>query len=362
MRALLVFVLAASTVLYSCRKSQTPKSNELDEPVDTTTYFYTPVSIGKGVVAGSVYKTNEFAAFTDLTFFDKAWFIVYRVGSNHVGGTDGVIKILKSTDTKTWQVDKTIALNGLDLRDPKLEIDTYSNKLYLTFFSSEKTGKKLNYICEYKRAHQWTVPEQMSSETDKGLNFLLWRLTYYKNKMFSVGYRFPISNDSTYKGGIELFESTKDFKQYKSLGNLEMAGVPTEATVRFDENSIMYCISRTEKKNSPMGIAYPPYQKMRWIEEAFLTRISSPNFLLYKKHFLITGRDGRTGILKFISYDPKASKVEKVFSFPFAGKETGYAGMCFNPSNPNELLISYYSIEANGSSIFLARIDLSQFL
>jgi hypothetical protein len=61
-------------------------------------------------------------AFTDLIRFGDAWICVFRESTSHVPGTNGVIRVLRSSDTKTWESVAAVSENGVDLRDPKVSI------------------------------------------------------------------------------------------------------------------------------------------------------------------------------------------------------------------------------------------------
>ncbi|WP_217602695.1 hypothetical protein [Chitinophaga sp. GbtcB8] len=324
-----------------------------------STFKYEPKQLTKGILLGEIYSTENFAAFTDIAYYNNNWYVVFRAGTAHADNQPGKIKILKSKDATTWKVEKIIATKNIDLRDPKLTIDTFHNDLYLNYFGRniKDGGVRVNYLVQYNKRTAWNVqPASIDLDGVGQDRFVLWRFTYSRNKMYCAGYRVPLSNSTT--NGIGLFESERTFKRFKSVGSVDLGGTPSEATIRFDAEHKMYFIIRTEDTNSPIGISTPPeYVKLKWIPDPLIMRLSSPNFLIYKNKLLITGRDGTTGIFKFLVFDLTTMKVQKIYTFP-SGKETGYAGMSFNPDNADEMLISYYSIRDKESVIYLAKVDL----
>src|SRR4030095_555581 len=61
-------------------------------------------------------------AFTSLIRCDDAWICVFRESTSHVPGKNGVIRVLRSSDTKTWESAAEVSETGVDLRDPKVSI------------------------------------------------------------------------------------------------------------------------------------------------------------------------------------------------------------------------------------------------
>ena len=59
-------------------------------------------------------------ASTDLVLHGSELVLAFREGDGHVGGADGVVRILTSTDGKSWTSRARVALEGIDLRDPEL--------------------------------------------------------------------------------------------------------------------------------------------------------------------------------------------------------------------------------------------------
>jgi hypothetical protein len=352
--------LLASLFLFSACKKESALVN------DTGTVFnFATTKADPGIDIGDIYTTQNFAAFTDLANYSGSWYAVFRIGTSHAGGEDGQIKILTSTDGSAWKVMSNIAVNNYDLRDPKLTIDSLNNDLYLSFFGRNVLKHNRiaieNYISKFdKSSNSWGPVKQIQYNSINGNQFILWRYTYFKGKMYCAGYQSPVGVDNI--NNLCLFESSSnDFLNYKSIGEPLLTGTSSETTLRFAGNDSMYLIARTETINSPIGISLPDYKNTSWINNPLFTILASPDFLIYKNKLLITGRDSREHNFKFFCYNLNSKKVEKVYIFP-SGSETGYGGMSFNPGNKNELWITYYSISGEASSIKLAIMNLPAFL
>jgi hypothetical protein len=353
-------ITASMFVLYSfCGCTKEVILNDLGN-----SFTYNPLRITSGITIGDVYNSKNFAAFTDITYYNNVWYIVFRVGTKHIGGLNGEIKVLKSNDAITWTVQDIIVNDTLDLRDPKFVIDSANNSLYLKYtgIKYETSSKKIfGFMALYSTTNQgWTKSQQITYD-NTGEQFLFWRLTYSKGKMYSAAYRSPILGGYT-TDNICLFNNKTNFETYASIGKLNLGKSPNEATIRFDESDNMYFLIRREAADVALGISTSAdYTKVKWLEDPLSIRLSSPNFLFYNNKLLICGRDQDDSQFKFFSYNPITNKVEKKFTFP-SGDETGYGGMSFNPDNKDELLISYYVINGERSYIKLIRINLNTFL
>ena len=350
-------------VLSSCAKETIGKD-------EGDSFTYSPKEISQGVLLGEIYKTNNFASFTDIAYFNKAWYVIFRVGTEHMGGLNGQIKIVKSTDGIKWTVQPVFINDTLDLRDPKFVIDSINNNLYLNYTGvkymasgsyATEGSRVYGFMAEYNTATQsWNEPQLITNDNTTGEQFVFWRFTYLKGKMYCAAFRSPVLGGYT-MDNLSLFDNGDDFKKYKTVGKFILGNSPNEATIRFTSDDKMYLLVRRETKTVALGISLPSsYCNVKWTDP-IPVRLSSPNFLFYHGKLLMSGRDQDDLKFKFYSYNPSTGKIEKEFTFP-SGAETGYAGMSFNPDNPDELWISYYVITSDKSYINLIKIDLKTFL
>ena len=276
-------------------------------------FTYNPSRIASGITIGNVYHTNNFAAFTDITYYNNAWYIVFRAGTKHVGGLNGEIKVLKSNDAITWTVQDIIVNDTLDLRDSKFVIDSIHNNLYLNYrgIKYEANGSKVfNFLASYNSdIENWNNPQLITNDITTGEKFVFWRFTYSKGKMYSAAYRSPILGGYA-TDNICLFNNKTNFETYAAIGKLDLGKSPNEATIRFDESDNMYFLIRREAAHVALGISTPAdYTKVKWLEDPLFTRLSSPNFLFYNNKLLICGRDQDDSQFKIFSYNLITNKV-----------------------------------------------------
>lgn len=66
---------------------------------------------------------RKYQAFTDLIWFNDAFYCSFREAKNYVGAeNNGKVRILRSKDGNDCQSVALLELNGSDLPDPKLSI------------------------------------------------------------------------------------------------------------------------------------------------------------------------------------------------------------------------------------------------
>src|SRR4051794_29665597 len=125
-------------------------------------------------------------AFTDLIRWHDKWYCTFREADAHVGG-DGALRVLESTDGKTWQPAGLVTEKGVDLRDPKLSI-TPDDRLMIvaggSIYGGTTTLKgRQPRVTFSKDGREWTPPQPVLVEGE-----WLWRVTWHGGKAYGVSY------------------------------------------------------------------------------------------------------------------------------------------------------------------------------
>lgn len=176
-------------------------------------------------------------AFTDLVFFNNQFFLVFRESDSHALGTDGIVKMLSSSDGKKWTLIKEFNVSGIDLRDPKFSQNNGKLMLYIhgsTYTNKELTGFS-DYISYYSSTSGWKELKSVvldnvkdSQSKTQGNQAWPWRITWFENKAYSVGYNLNGIFDLYVSNDGEFFRKTNVFKKITNL--------PNEATIRISKN------------------------------------------------------------------------------------------------------------------------------
>ncbi len=316
-------------------------------------------SNNKGIKLHSLVSYDDYTSynFTDLTYFKKRWFLIFRESDSHAFGKDGIINLYTRLDNENWTLIKTFKVDGIDLRDPKFSID--GDKLMLYIHGSKYSNKDLigfsDYRSTYVSGENWEDLKdvKLSNATPitskvQGNEGWPWRVTWYKEKAYTFGYS---------SWGFDLYSST-DGLSFNCL-NVIPKTFPFrgESTIRVDDKGDFYAIIRST--NLMLAKSTDDNKSWQVFDKIPVLSLGGPNFIFYKNKMLISGRDSEAMKVVLYSYDLDKKSYEKLYVLP-SGGDCGYAGMVIKD---DELWISYYSSHARykgrHSDVYVENIKLS---
>lgn len=306
-----------------------------------------------------IWNHADHNALTDLIYFQNIWYCTFRESTKHVYGRNGVIRIIKSTDSEIWEPVAIIEEKGIDLRDPKLSI-TPDNKLMLLVGGTEYNSSK-HYVTRQPRISfslegaRWT-PLQKILEPHEWL----WRITWHNGKAYGASYRFSNPERKFDEWLIKLFKSDNGI-DYEQIIQWDIPGLPNEATVRFLLNDTMIALVRREKmyqNHAWIGTSTPPYDDWKWSETDW--HFGGPNFLILPDQSKWAG--GRVHFINPYGFFEKTvlasmtdKSIDPLIVLP-SGGDCSYPGMVYDGRH---LWMSYYSSHEENTAIYLAKIHLS---
>jgi len=286
-----------------------------------------------------IWEQGTHSAFTDLLWFHDRWLCVFREGSGHVPGTDGVIRVLSSADGEKWESVAVIAEAGVDLRDPKLSIDPQGRvMLYIgsSVYAEGPTDTERKFVSNRSRVafspdgKQWSAPQVVSIDDE-----WLWRVTWHKGVGYGVSR--PIYQP---KQPIALWK-TADGVTYEKMQRLEVAEKlkPSETTIRFLSDDTMLALVRCNKGNARLGRSRPPYRDWSCVELPH--EVGGPNMIVLPDDTVVCSfRDIKPGNkLSCIVGKIEGDKVTSVLTLP-SGGDCAYPGLAYRDG---KLFVSYYS-------------------
>ncbi len=293
-------------------------------------------------------------AFTDLTFFKGHWYCVFReAASHHSKDGNGVIRIIRSTDTETWESVHIIQDEKFDLRDPKLAI-TPKGRLMVNFFgvpmpdsATIASGSLLSKQFESRMVTSNNGEKWGNHHKLNLTNELAWRVTWHKGIAYTITYQ-P-------NGGVTLYKSTNGV-DFKLVSKLPLKGFPNEASIAFMPDDKMVAMIREEEKpnRTYVGECLPPYTDWKFTETPKFS--GGPNILkLPDNNLLATFRQYENGVGKLWLGKLDNQKVTEIIDIKSFG-DCGYAGMHWKD---DALWMSYYSTHEQKTSIYLAKIKFN---
>lgn len=295
-------------------------------------------------------------AFTDLVRFQGKFYCVFREGSGHIPGTDGVIRILGSRNGKRWKSVAILRKDRYDLRDPKITIHP-DGKLMVLMGGSDYQERELQGLLPHvsfsdSKGKVFSEPVPIQIDPDIRTHWdWLWRVKWHEGKAYGVVY---------VSGGINslyLVQSTNGIN-YERVHTFNVEGLPNEASLEFGPEGDMFMFLRRGGGNQHgfFGQSTFPYTSWTWTDLGF--RVGGPHvirlpfeeetFAFGTRLYLESG--ARTRLL----LGDRQGRLEEAIRLP-SGGDTSYPGIVVHKSH---LYMSYYSSHEGKTSIYFAKIPL----
>lgn len=280
-------------------------------------------------------------AFTDLVRFKDRWICVFREGKAHVS-PDGALRVISSTDGKSWKSEALIESDETDLRDAKITV-TPNGRLMLAGAGAYPKGgpiKHQSFVWFSDNGSDWSDAVKVGDP-----DVWLWRITWHKGKAYGVGY------STTDERFTRLYQSD-DGEHYKTIvDRLGVDGYSNEAGLTFLEDDTFVCVLRRDPDTGMLGISKPPYTDWKWT--SLETRVGGPQVIqLPDGRFVVASRLYNPPRTSLSWLDISKSTLTEFLKFP-SGGDTSYPGMVWHDGL---LWVSYYSSHEGKTSIYLAKV------
>ena len=320
----------------------------------------------------SVHKIWDHAphnAFTGLTRFKDQWYCTFREGSGHINPPDGQVRILSSTDGKSWSSQPLIECppRYADLRDPKLVV-TPTGQLMLTTAALRPDIQ--TFVSFSDDGTHWSELEAIGPK-----NVWLWRVTWHEGVAYSLA-GIGGAEDGSRLHQLQLFVS-KDGRDFVPRGPGQLPGEPTdESGVAFTDDGLCVCLQRCDAQTglkARVGVSSAPYEQWTWTGLGYT--IGGPDLIrLPDGRFVGAGRlydrgepepgaanDGYVIRTSLGWVDPDEGTFKEFFMLPSFGWDTGYPGLVWHDGI---LWVVYQSKEIGDvysdiSAIYMARLAFS---
>ena len=283
-------------------------------------------------------------AFTDLIRYRNRWYLAFREGSAHVSA-DGAIRILSSADGERWSDSARLALDGVDLRDPKLTVTPKQSFMLSTAgaFPPGSDVRHRSYIFFTSDGRDWSGPHIIGDP-----NIWMWRIAWNGERAFSIGY-------STWGPPLIRLYTSPDAIQWTSLvDELLTDNFPNESSMLFEDQTA-YCLLRRDKgpATALLGSARPPYRAWEWKD--LVMRLCGPHMIRLPDGRVVAGARFHGDVRTSLAWlDLKEARLTEFLRLP-SGGDSSYPGLVFHDGI---LWVSYYSSHEGKTAIYLAKIRL----
>lgn len=305
-----------------------------------------------------IWDHHNHSALTDFIRFKDLWYCVFRESDAHVGGKNGVIRLLKSANCTIWEPSALFEEEGVDLRDPKLSIASTGQLMLLcggtVYNHDNKYMTRQPRVSFSSDGERWTSLQKIMSPHD-----WLWRLTWHKGRAYGFSYRFSDTRDKLKEWIVSLHASV-DGLNYDLVRSFDIKGYPNETTLRFLPSGDMIALLRRDRwcdNHAWIGTSSPPYTEWNWIPSAHY--FGGPNFLILNENEMWAagrlisdtpyGQMEKTALAKM---SPSALTPSLILP---SGGDTSYPGLVYYEGF---LWMTYYSSHEENTAIYLAKILL----
>jgi hypothetical protein len=286
-------------------------------------------------------------AFTDLIRCNDQWVCAFREAPAHKGGVkDSRMRVLVSSDAKSWMPASELSDPRGDIRDAKMAILPDGRLTLLTAIQlfDRSNGQTHQSVAYYTRdLKTWEGPIDVGQP-----NFWMWGIKFHKGAGYSIGY--GTAGERT----VRLFKTTDGVKYEPIVKKLAIADpYPNENAIYFDADDTATVLLRCDPAAAFIGKAKPPYTEWTWTQSN--ARVGGPALTRTPDGRLLgAGRlhDGKVRTSLFW-IDEKTGAITECLTLPSAG-DTSYPGLVWHDG---VLHMSYYSThEDKKSSIYFARV------
>jgi hypothetical protein len=297
----------------------------------------------------SVWNASPHSAFTDLVYFNDAFYLTFRAASQHnvpaVGQEGGVAKLLRSTDGQNWTTVTDFTLGPLnhDLRDPKLTVNPNGGLSLLASDvpHSSSYGSRKSYIWTSPDGNSWSAPTPALSNSN-----WLWRTEWNPHNGLSYGI--------SYAGATTQLNVSANGLNYGTTLSPFTSG--NEGTMMFLDDGTALALVRREGAGAQIGTST---NLVAWSFRDTGEFVGGPDMIQIPDGRIVVGGrflDNYTSNprMSLGLLDLESGTIKEFLKLP-SGGDTGYPGLAWHD---DKLWVSYYSSHIGSkSSIYLATVS-----
>lgn len=299
--------------------------------------------------------------FTDLNEYNDKLICAFSKRNSH-HSHDGRIAIIQLIDEEneqrthwSWVQLAEIKLDFVDLRDPKLSVNSNGELILIATGVYPKTGKNVKRQSFKWKTNDGVIWEFLGKATDE--NLWLWSVNFSNDSNYGLSYSV---------GELASRESRK-IRLHRLLGNkfitemifndqlLDETFLPSEASLEQINDNQLISIIRTDKKNTTVvGRSNFPYNSWNFYE--IPVNLHGPATIKHDDKIYIIARDVRSNGNKHLAVmelDSENKNVKTIIRINTeADWDFGYCGVVYFEGH---FCISYYD---QGKIKFLATKQL----
>ncbi len=282
--------------------------------------------------ARRIHSDGKHNAFTGIDALDGKTFVVFRSAATHVS-FEGTIKVIASGDREAWDTVAELAIEGLDLRDPK--VAAFKDRLLVYCGSRATDGHQHSMVCPSQDGQTFGQPTPVDGVP---LGHWLWHVKPFGDALYGTAYATRLSNTS----GVSLYR-TEDGISWEKVADFPVPG--NGISIDFDANGVLWALVRDDSHGSVPTLcrAEPPYSSFGSVTRLPI-RLQGPLVKRLDTGCIVVGRrwesPGRRNLRTDVLWAEDGRDIQLIRSLP-SGGDTSYAGWL--NLEPGAGVMSYYS-------------------
>ncbi|MGM9774626.1 MAG: hypothetical protein ACI3Y2_05430, partial [Candidatus Egerieousia sp.] len=264
-----------------------------------------------------IWEGQPYAAFTSLVHYDDYFYCAFREAMYHsdlTGNDCGVIRIIRSSDGKLWELYHTFSKPGYDLRDPQLCVTPDTLLMVIAeavLYNGRKAVKRNSVVAFDEKEGGMSDFMEVVFTPELNRNWL-WQPKSVNGKICGFLYRpyfaFAVSDD-----GIKFHVGPQKCD----------SNISTEASVSF-YNECYYALVRTSD-NAELGISIDG-ESWEWFPMG--EKIACPNLFEYDGRLLCAGRlyNEKEQQVSLFEIDTKKKDIKLILNIS-SGRDCAYPGV-----------------------------------
>ncbi|MEU5962744.1 exo-alpha-sialidase [Micromonospora parva] len=286
------------------------------------------------------------SAFTDLVRYAGQWFCAFREARTHLSD-DGALRVLTSTDGRSWTAAALIRQARVDLRDPRFVARPDGRLQLLAAATTGEAARTFQTVTWLSAdGHAWGDPTPVGES-----GVWVWRAAWHDGAMYGVGYA---TGEPRF---ARLYRSADGLDLQPWVPTLFEDGYPNESGLVFAPDGTAHCLLRrdTGTASAQLGTAVPPYREWSWTDLG--VRVGGPTLVRLPDGRLLAGVRRHDGAVRtaICVVDPDRGELTELIALP-SGGDTSYPGLVWHD---DLLWVSYYSSHEGQTCVYLAEVTLT---
>ena len=294
------------------------------------------------------YGDGRHNAFTDLIRWNGMYYLCFRHGEAH-GSMDGVIRVMRSPDMRTWESCGQLATLGDD-RDPHFALAGDTLHVYFGVWSLVHYPGPNTPDRGAVRSHFATTTDGKTWSKVQGVyepGFWLWRVEYHDGRFYSAAYTAVRPRPTRREVRLLASVNGLDWDFVSLVANEHMAG---ETGMWWQGDGSLRMITRTNDRELGAILSSSDPELTLWRNQTTGVTVHAPAMARWQNRVFVGGRgyDGNSAVTKL--WEVIGDDIVERITLP-SGGDTSYPGLAVDPATAGaeapSLFVSWYSQHEN---------------